>query len=174
MHQWAAINTTELSELLHWCAHHPQQLKKIGEKARKAMFSQYKQESIAEDVMNRIAAIKTKIAALGWEHVIAINQQRISLRKAEIDQLKSTRNRDQVQKDNEKLEMKLKSIVSTFDMVNHGLDKVSEMMSLFQSMMEGSLLEKRGEKEPTFRQLSGTKPRTENVLLNSPIKNSNL
>ena len=174
MHQWAAINTTELSELLHWCAHHPEKLKQIGGKAKKAMFSQYKQEIIAQDVTNRITEIKTKITALGWEHFINTNQQRVSLRTKEIAQHKDTRHWEEAQKGNEKLELKLKSIVSTFDVVNHRIDKVSDMMSIFQSMMEKSFIESSSEKETaTEYRLSERKPRTENILLDSSIKNEN-
>ena len=136
------------------------------------MFSHYKQEIIAQDVMNRITEIKTKITALGWEHFINTNQQRASLRTKELAQRKDTRHWEEAQKGNEQLELKLKSIVSTFDMVNHRIDKVSDMMSIFQSIMEKSFIESSSEKETaTESKLSGRKPRTENILLNNSIKN---
>ena len=151
---------TELSDLLRWCIDHPAQRKRIGDQARKVMFTHYTREIIAQDAKTRIDEIKKEIKKRGWNHYVLSNNQKLTVRQSEIHKDRELRKIEQTRANGEMLENKLKNILSTFDIVNQRLEKVSDMMAIYQSMMEKSseLQEKRDTTE------NEQKPNSETVI----------
>ena len=170
LHQWAAINVTELSDLLRWCVDHPTKLKRIGEGAQKVMFTHYTRENVAQDAKNRIIQIKKDIRNRGWNHFLLRNELKSSMRHSEILQNREIAKIERVDKNNEKLTSKLHSLVNAFDDVSKQLDEVSKMMSVFQSMMEKPL-QAEEKKEISTEKVNIAKSRT---MVDSQFQNKNV
>ena len=61
LHKWAKIDIKQINKHLRWCVDNREKLPQIGMKAKKAMYTGYTREKVAEMILQRIRQIQQLI-----------------------------------------------------------------------------------------------------------------